>query len=101
MGGGGILASDSISGQDIGILFCFGVLVVFVFGILILYLTHTKNYAKADIKVFGSHNYEYESRYLHISDVVQICTSFLHFSRETNPQKYVDSEWKNDDQCAR
>ena len=31
-GGGGILASDSISGQDIGIcIVCFGLLLVFVF----------------------------------------------------------------------
>ena len=37
------------------------------FGNLILYLTHTKNYAKAD---FGSHNYESELRYLHL-----LCTN--------------------------
>ena len=85
------------------------------FGVLILYLTHTKNYAKAD---FGSHSYESQSRYLHISRFV---TSFLIF-REldnivwlydalvsntsfnflylTNPQKCVDSERYSADQFA-
>ena len=45
-GGEGILAS--VLGQDIGIcIVCFGVLVVYI---LIFYITHTKNYAKADIR---------------------------------------------------
>ena len=47
-------------------------------------------------KVFGSHNYDTESRYLHLSNVIQIC--YLNFSRKTNPQKYVDS--KRSDQFA-
>ena len=47
---------------------------------LILYLTRTKNYAKADdIKVFGSHSYESELRYLHISKIIQICNKLFKF----------------------
>ena len=47
-GGGG---RQSISGQDIGIcIVCFGLFVVFVFWYFDIVPTHTKNYAKADIK---------------------------------------------------
>ena len=50
-GRGGILASDSISGKDIGIcIVCFGLLVVFVFWYFDIVPTHTKNYTKVDIK---------------------------------------------------
>ena len=75
-GGGGILASDSISGQDIGIcIVCLGLLLVFV-GILVLYLTQTKNYTKADIESIW---FAQLSRYLHISDVIQICNKLFKF----------------------
>ena len=49
--GGGILASDSTSGQDVGIcIVCNGLLIVFVFWYFDIVHTHTNNYAKADIK---------------------------------------------------
>ena len=64
------------------------------FGILILYVTHTKNYAKAD---FGSHNYESDSRYLYISRFVR---SFLIFRELDNiyssgQNKVPTAEWKS------
>ena len=46
-------ASDSISGQNVGIcIVCFGLLVVFVFSYFDILPTHTKNYTKADIKKY-------------------------------------------------
>ena len=77
----GIPASDSISGQDIAIcIVCFSLLVVFVFGYfndnVPIAFHMLRNYAVADIKVvwsFGWHTNEFESKYLQVSNVIEIC----------------------------
>ena len=71
---GGISASDSISGQGTGI--CY-------FNDNVPIAFHTlRNYAVADIKVVwssGWYTYEFESRYLQISNVIEICKLLFNF----------------------